>query len=65
MLSIERLRYSILILSLSLIEYTKKKRYKYYRIALEFNAISINNSIISLREKETKGEHAAESIAIY
>ena len=65
MLSIGELRYSVLILSLSLIEYTKKKRYKYYRLALECNTISINNSIISLREKKTKGEHAAESIAIY
>jgi len=65
LLSIGRLRYSVLILSLSFIEYTKKKRYKYYRLALEYNAISINNSIISLREKKTKEEHAAESIAIY
>ena len=65
MLSIEKLKYSILILSLSFIEYTKKKRYKYYRLALECNIISINNSIISLREKKTKEEHAAESIAIY
>jgi len=65
LLSIERLRYFILILSLSLIEYTKKKRYKYYRLALECNTISINNSIISLREKKIKEEHAAESIAIY
>jgi len=65
LLSTRELRYSILILSLSLIEYTKKKRYKYYRLALECDAISVNNSIISLREKETKGEHAAESTAIY
>ena len=65
MLSTRELRYSILILSLSLIEYTKKKRYKYYRLALEYNIISINNSIISLREKEIREEHAAESTAIY
>jgi len=65
LLSIEKLRYSILILSLSLIEYTKKKRYKYYRLALEFNIISINNSIISLKEKKIEEEYAAESIAIY
>ena len=65
MLFIEKLKYFILILSLSFIEYTKKKRYKYYRLALEYNIISINNSIISLREKEIREEHAAESTAIY